>query len=1096
MSNTFYIDTNRQNSTKKSKESNNEWEYKLSNTLQIPTGSEIGIEQIFIHQSGISGGTIQITEDINETMYFSVYLTDNPHWIPKNQFVNDNRTDIFITKDTSYQPSFLPFGQLANKAVYNPKNDTAFTHYDSTGKRYGNETTIDAIQARDGGDTNCDKIYAIPHAQQRIALWEDDGETNPRLFQGDYGIINDPFLTGYSELPMMAIYVDGDSTYTDTAYDNFGSGSRGSTAPFLDTDLADPRFRPYVKSVDIFIAKGVYSIGEIGDIIENQINGKYVNLKNDDYYTDTITQKQNTQSFDGGLDTSGIYTKADPFDRGGAEYGGLKSDNLEDPNEANSVFNINDNLKYVFSHFKGSYNASNHAIDTENSTLYPTLNPTGLRQIGNIHNDAYGLPYYPSTTQTTIATFESNGSAVNKVVPKRLLAYGQLPAIATPPSDSFQFKPTSHQRGRYPKLPTTKQLFYIPVHYYNQLVKMWKYEDFEGGVGSATAAKQNSYLIQTGNWTVNTRRYFRYGFQGRQNAYNASTLSNNGMDMGGNGQFIGLHHKVKTNTYPDFYHTGTDLNKEEECMIYTTPSNFNYDVMKNGYYVGTPDFTFGYSSDMSAYTLGGLHQSLRIPSIDQQGNPMASEGESCVFVRRHATLQLDTFVNPARTQSKIAGMPNPPTDPDDIEYKRRFDLGGGTDGFKQRIKNVLNNNESRLGGVAVYNWGYKTALKYGDITPATLKIDPYDNNKYKAYHNDYQHLWKFSEFFSTKEKALDAWKTTIWSRLGFSYDNLQNEDNWETHGYYDLPVNLSNETSEDDLLGLKNSYYEERTNMYFKKEDFKLYGLTTKGDIDAASAPTISTTYNNQRKTYIPAPSTNPDPAAAAGKAVKPKHPTPPAPAQNNTTKEIVRTYDNNDTATPFFASTGTIRTADASSNIVKGLLPNDVNGDEWDNTYPLAFVGSTPYNNSMYISKTRVPVLTESKVIVASKLPALSQQGYYIITSDIVDNYQDDIKEGQPLALLGIVPLSNLSNQDFISAESDLTHTTQQVKNINSIKIKILNPDLTAPTLLENSSVILRISTPLPQNTPMTPQQTDDNSNQGKQGGQPNPHDSKTKSG
>ena len=74
MSNTFYIDTNRQNSTKKSKESNNEWEYKLSNTLQIPTGSEIGIEQIFIHQSGISGGTIQLTEDIIHIGYPKINL--------------------------------------------------------------------------------------------------------------------------------------------------------------------------------------------------------------------------------------------------------------------------------------------------------------------------------------------------------------------------------------------------------------------------------------------------------------------------------------------------------------------------------------------------------------------------------------------------------------------------------------------------------------------------------------------------------------------------------------------------------------------------------------------------------------------------------------------------------------------------------------------------------------------------------------------------------------------------------------------------------------------------------------------------------------
>ena len=269
---------------------------------------------------------------------------------------------------------------------------------------------------------------------------------------------------------------------------------------------------------------------------------------------------------------------------------------------------------------------------------------------------------------------------------------------------------------------------------------MWKYEDYEGGVGSGTAATVNSYLIQTGNWTVNTRRYFRYGFQGRQNAYSSATLSNNGLDMGQNGQFIGLHHKIKTNTIPDFFHVGGDVNKEQETMIYTTPSNFNYDVMKNGYYVGTPDFSFGYSSDMSAFTMGGLHQSLRVPSIDQQGNPMASEGETCVFVRRHAQLQLNIFVNPARSEGKISAMPNPPTNADDIKYKASYERGGGAEGFKKRITNVLNNNESRLGGIAVYNWGYQTALKYGDITPETIKQDPYSKAPYKPYHKNYQHL--------------------------------------------------------------------------------------------------------------------------------------------------------------------------------------------------------------------------------------------------------------------------------------------------------------------------------------------------------------------
>ena len=144
---------------------------------------------------------------------------------------------------------------------------------------------------------------------------------------------------------------------------------------------------------------------------------------------------------------------------------------------------------------------------------------------------------------------------------------------------------------------------------------------------------------------------------------------------------------------------------------------------------------------------------------------------------------------------------------------------------------------------------------------------------------------------------------------------------------------------------------------------------------------------------------------------------------------------------------------------------------------------------------KTRIPVSTDSKDILATGLPQLSQQGYYIVTSDIVDGYRDDVKQGSPIPLLGIVPISNLSNQDFITTKNDIIHTIQQPKVLNSIKIKILNPDLSAPILLQNSSVVLRITMPLPKNTPNTPEQTEKKEVKTKTD-QPHPEDKKTPSG
>ena len=91
----------------------------------------------------------------------------------------------------------------------------------------------------------------------------------------------------------------------------------------------------------------------------------------------------------------------------------------------------------------------------------------------------------------------------------------------------------------------------------------------------------------------------------------------------------------------------------------------------------------------------------------------------------------------------------------------------------------------------------------------------------------------------------------------------------------------------------------------------------------------------------------------------------------------------------------------------------------------------------------------------------------YYLITTDLCDNYKDNVKKGDVLPLIGVVPKTSLSNQDFITAENQIVQILSQDKVINKFNIKILNPDLTAPTLEENSSIILKLT--LPNITPLS---------------------------
>ena len=66
---------------------------------------------------------------------------------------------------------------------------------------------------------------------------------------------------------------------------------------------------------------------------------------------------------------------------------------------------------------------------------------------------------------------------------------------------------------------------------------------------------------------------------------------------------------------------------------------------------------------------------------------------------------------------------------------------------------------------------------------------------------------------------------------------------------------------------------------------------------------------------------------------------------------------------------------------------------------------------------------LSKGKSVVASALPVLSNDGYIMITSDLVE-LDDVVKGGQYLGLLDLIPKSNLSNQDYISDRNQMIHT------------------------------------------------------------------------
>ena len=123
-------------------------------------------------------------------------------------------------------------------------------------------------------------------------------------------------------------------------------------------------------------------------------------------------------------------------------------------------------------------------------------------------------------------------------------------------------------------------------------------------------------------------------------------------------------------------------------------------------------------------------------------------------------------------------------------------------------------------------------------------------------------------------------------------------------------------------------------------------------------------------------------------------------------------------------------------------------------------------YSSGIYNSALTNFVQTDGSPLAAGNLPLLIQEGYFLITSDIVDSYKDSVKKNENIPVLAIVPKSNLASQDFVTtAFTNISHTISQEKVINKILVKVMNPDLTSPILREDSSIMMEKTIPEEEN-------------------------------
>lgn len=368
--------------------------------------------------------------------------------------------------------------------------------------------------------------------------------------------------------------------------------------------------------------------------------------------------------------------------------------------------------------------------------------------------------------------------------------------------------------------------------------------------------------------------------------------------------------------------------------------------------IGTTNFSFKYDSEKNGFSVNGLHNAVRSPSHDRFGTRIESSGQPVINFKK------------IRRGGLMSG-------------NWRGDANKETE--RMKVIGALNNPETRDMGVQIINWASTTSKR----TKTTQKAIYTEN------------CARFQDWYEDIDDAKNAWKNTIWARLGFEYEQLN------------TPVG---------------------SNLIYNKGVYDDYGFSTNASFTNDIVPTVSTLANpaNFMPPALPTPSgyTPPD-----------KKHTPPADL--GTRINGVQMFNTMNYAMPFSG------VGQANTNM------------------------SGMYSNSLFMETATYPtIIADVGGVVANRLPTLTLHPYYLITTDLCDNYKDNVKKGDVLPLIGVVPKTSLSNQDFITAENQIVQVLSQDKIVNKIHIKILNPDLTAPQLEENSAVVMKIT--VPNKTPL----------------------------
>jgi hypothetical protein len=232
--------------------------------------------------------------------------------------------------------------------------------------------------------------------------------------------------------------------------------------------------------------------------------------------------------------------------------------------------------------------------------------------------------------------------------------------------------------------------------------------------------------------------------------------------------------------------------------------------------------------------------------------------------------------------------------------------------------------------------------------------------KYIAYTNALN-MMLHDEAYDNETKAIDDWNTTLWSRLGFTYQQFGK-----------LSANLEQFYTFQNLYRIQNNLGDDA----HKEEIFNMMGMITHNDANLSMATSLS----------------------GLGNSVIP-------------TDQSLR-----------YQTFGSLGTLEGASFPPFGDGGNNLNINI-----------DCPYEDTF--------LLCTSKYLNAEALPNLTGgKNYFVIESDIILNNYLDVYSNKK-AVVGFISKEN-SEADTIFSTEGIPFTISNEKILNSIKVRVLNPD------------------------------------------------------